>query len=161
MFKFVYKGGIFDKTQSVARAALAHFNKWGVFQASPDSVYYGGISLDQTELITAAKTLTSFESGKNILYAALASQVVTMPLASKGKMRFVISIHALVTSGAGTRINPATGDKFVGCGLTGTANQYLLNAAAADVLGDFVELISDGDTTWHIVRKAGAWTVNT
>lgn len=161
MTKYIFKGGAFDAALSVGRAVIAYFNRFGVYHASPDATNYGSIPLSQTEHTTAAKTLTSFENGKHILYANLASEVITMPLASKGKMHFVITLHALPTSGAGCRINPATGDKFVGCGLTGTANQYLLDAAAADVLGDFVELISNGVDTWHIVRKAGTWTVNT
>jgi hypothetical protein len=159
MTKYIYKGGIFDYTLSVARACLTHFNKWGVLHAASGSTYWGGLSPDHTELITAAKTLTAEENGKHILYASLTSGVVTLPLASKGKMRFVVSIHALPTSGTGTKVAPQTADKIIGCGLTGTAGQNVGNAVAADALGDFVELISNGVDTWHLVRKTGTWTL--
>jgi hypothetical protein len=159
MIKYIYRGGLFDRTASVARAVLAHFDKWGIFHASPNATYWGSIPLSQTELITAAKTLSSEENGKHILYASLTSGVVTLPAASKGKMHFVVSIHALPTSGTGAKVAPAATDKIIGCGLTGTAGQNVGNAVAGDVLGDFVELISDGVDTWHLVRKIGIWTL--
>jgi hypothetical protein len=159
MNKFIYKGGAFNRLQSVSRAVVAFFNRYGVYQAAPSQDYWGSIPVEMTEHITAAKTLTSFENGKHLLYASLASGAVTLPAANKGKMRFALSLHALVTSGVGAQFTPATGDKFIGSGLTGTANQVLRLAAAGDVLGDFAEIVSDGVDTWHIVKLKGIWTV--
>jgi hypothetical protein len=160
MGKYIFKGGTFDKGFSTACNALFHFNKWGVLQGSADGKDYGSVPLSLTELVTAtSKTLTPADNGKHILYGSLTSGPINLPKASYGKMRFSMSIHALPTSGVGARFVPATGDSIVGCGLTGTAGQNVGCAAAGDALGDWIELVSNGDKTWHIIRRTGTWTL--
>jgi hypothetical protein len=160
MQKYIFRGGSFVKGLSVARAVLAHFTRFGVFQASPDGKQVGAIPIEQPELVSAVKTLTPEENGKSILYAILASGSITLPPARAGRgMRFSVSLAALPTGGVGAQLAAVGVDRFIGCGLNGIAGQVLRNPAASDVLGDSVTVVSDGVDIWYITDKTGIWAL--
>lgn len=155
--KYVYKGGMFDKTFSTACRVLFHFNKFGVLQASPDGKFVGTIPLVGAEQVTVAKTLTPAENGKTILYGGLTSPALNLPKASSGIMRFTLMVDVLPTSGVGARFIPAAGDSIKGMGIVGTAGQNVGSPVATDAIGDTLEITSDGNKTWFITRKVGTW----
>lgn len=108
----------------------------------------------------AALTLTGSDDGVTVVATNTAATVVTtLPKASTVGVGFKARIYvgALPGAGAGTTITPNATDNFVGAGLTKTAGQTLVNTAATDVVGDLIEVVSDGVTKWYITAKTGTW----
>lgn len=106
------------------------------------------------EVIVAAKTLTEADNGKTfIANLAGAALVATLPPV-KDDLRFGLIVLLLPTSGAGTAFSPNAADSING----GTVNKDLINTAATDAIGDFVELVGDeANGTWWVVRQNGVW----
>ena len=154
--KFIYKGGDLDPSQSVARAAIAHFTKYGVFKVAQDGLTQQAIGLDDVQAITGNLTLVPKDSGKVIMCNAAAGNTITLPKASYGKMRFRVVLMVDVTSNQ-VRLTPDAADTFKGNRLSKTAGQNLDSGNATDAAGDFVEIISDGTTNWYISAVKGTW----
>jgi hypothetical protein len=161
MNKYVYKGGLFDKTASVARACLSHFDKYGVLWQSPDAINASTIpGADVQELATGNKTLVPAENGKTIVLTNVAGQTVTLPkiqpIPGYGlKLRYRIVVGVDVASGSVT-ITPAATDIIKGFRLAKTAGQTWTLAAASDAAGDYLELVSDGVISWWASGR-GTW----
>jgi hypothetical protein len=157
MTKYIFKGGAFNKSLSVARACLAHFTRHGIFTTSPDGVHVGGLGLDAVIVVpSGARTLRSEENGASVLLGAAAGQTVTLPAASRGLMRFRIGPSVDITSGSLT-ITPASTDTIRGARFAKTAGQTVTLGNAADAAGDFIDLVSDGTLSWYVTGLKGTW----
>ena len=89
-----------------------------------------------------------------------ATFTLTLPKAATAgagtKFRLIAGV--LPGAGAGTTLTPNAVDKFQGNGFNAkTAGQTLVNSAASDALGDYVEVVSDGGTIWYVISKVGTW----
>lgn len=109
----------------------------------------------------AAVTLTGENDGDTVVATnTAATVVVTLPKASVVGAGFCcrVLVAALPGAGAGTTVTPNAADKFAGNGFNAkTAGQTLVNSAASDAIGDMVEVVTDGVTTWYVTNKIGTW----
>lgn len=95
------------------------------------------------------------DNGKILEADAAASLVFTLPAVSEANkgMRVSVVVKTQPGSGSGTTISPNASDRI----------QYkaddadLVNTAATDAKGDFVELESDGVDGYVLVGKIGTW----
>ena len=107
---------------------------------------------------TAAYTVLPSEDGVTIHCAVLTTNVITLPAVATVGVGFRVRVLTTVlpTSGAGTTVSPAAADKFQGGGLTKADDADIVNSAASDALGDFVDLQSDANG-WWILQIRGTW----
>jgi hypothetical protein len=109
----------------------------------------------------AAITLDGSDDGVTVVSNnSAATVVVTLPKASTVGAGFTARVLAgvLPGAGAGLTVTPNAADKFQGNGFSAkTAGQTLVNSAASDVVGDMVEVVSDGNVTWFVTNKIGTW----
>lgn len=108
---------------------------------------------------TAAYTVSPDQDGVTVYCTDLTSNVVTLPAVATVGLGFRVRVltKVLPTSGAGTTVTPAAADKFQGNGFNAkTDGQTLVNSAASDALGDYVDLQSDADG-WFVIHKIGTW----
>jgi hypothetical protein len=109
----------------------------------------------------AAVTLDGTDDGDTVVANNSAATVVaTLPKTSVVgpgyRARLIAGV--LPGAGAGTTLTPNAADKFQGNGFNAkTAGQTLVNSAASDVVGDLVEVISDGAGIWYVINKVGTW----
>ena len=158
--KYIFKGGLFDKTFSVARAALSHFDKWGILHASPDALVVGTIPLVNVKVLTAAYTVTGNDNGTTFILNSTTGIAVTLPPASRGKMKFALQL--LQPSGTGAhKFTPASTDLFQPLAAAAfTAGQTIGFASASDAQGNLLEVVSDGVTTWYVTASSGTVIAN-
>jgi hypothetical protein len=109
--------------------------------------------IQPTEVFTAARTLTIYESGKTCFLGSATGFALTLPAPSAGlKFTFIVKTqptsggHTVVTSGAaevlgGSIVTSATGAADTEADITGTTVTFVASTA---VVGDRVEMISDG-----------------
>jgi hypothetical protein len=162
MNKYVYRGGLFDKTASVARACLSHFDKYGVLWQSPDAIQASTISGNDVQDVGNAttKTLTAVENGKTIVISGLGGCNITLPkiqpIPGYGlKLNFKFLPTGDLTGNL--VLTPAATDTIKGLRVAKTAGQTFTLAGGTDAAGDFLELVSDGVNSWYATGK-GVWT---
>lgn len=109
----------------------------------------------------AAKTLDGTDDGHTyVANNAAATVVFTLPkVATVGKgFRVRLLAGVLPGAGAGLTATPNAVDKFQGNGFNAkTAGQTLINSAATDAVGDWLDLQSDGGIIWYVIGKIGTW----
>jgi hypothetical protein len=155
--KYIYQGGTLNRTLSVARAILAHFDRNRVYQTSPDGQRVGTFPITQPIRVASGnRTLLPVENGATVFVESAAGGNFTLPKASLGKMRFRVALAVDVTSNS-VGVVPATTDTIRGNRLAKTAGTSVGLAAAGDAAGDFIELESDGVSSWLITAIKGTW----
>lgn len=112
-----------------------------------------------SETATAATTLTAADSGKTILLNLTAGFATTLPAPVAG-MSFKFVLAALITGDMTIVTNGSAniiqGTLIVnGASVTGANEDTITFANAAETVGDFIELESDG-TNWWIVGGIAA-----
>ena len=120
------------------------------------------ISLDRTEILTAATTLKDADSGKTLILNAAAEFAVTLPLPKLGlRFKFIVSAapvgvaYTVVTSGGANLID---GSATVAGLVIAAANEDTITfTASAALSGDWVELSSDG-ANWFVAGQGVAST---
>lgn len=109
----------------------------------------------------AAITLDGTDDGVTVVANnTAATVVVTLPKASTvgAGFRARVLVGALPGAGAGTTVTPNATDKFAGNGFNAkTAGQTLVNTAATDAIGDYIDAVTDGVSTWFVLGKVGTW----
>jgi hypothetical protein len=122
------------------------------------------LSLDRVNVLgtsVAAITLDGTDDGVTVVANNSAATVVaTLPkVATVGAgYRARLLAAVLPGAGAGTTLTPNAADKFQGNGFNAkTAGQTLVNSAATDAVGDYVDVVSDGGTIWYVINKVGTW----
>lgn len=109
----------------------------------------------------AAITLDGTDDGVTVVANnTAATVVVTLPKASTvgAGFRARVLVGALPGAGAGTTVTPNAADKFQGNGFNAkAAGASLVNSAASDAIGDYVDLVSDGNLIWYVIGKVGTW----
>ena len=122
----------------------------------------------QTQVLSAATTLSAADSSKVFTLNAAAGAQITLPaVADAAGQNYRFIVGALFATTAWT-IRAASaviqGGAIVNSALVSSANRNLITFAhAADTVGDFVELYSDG-TNWYVSglgTAAGAITFTT
>lgn len=106
--------------------------------------------------------LTAADSGKVFISSRTSTtQTWTLPSAATAGIRFL-----WVTTSAASEvlINPITGQTIQikatvdqGASVVTAAGTGIKNTAATNVVGDCIELISDGVTGWVGIRQSGIW----
>lgn len=102
------------------------------------------------EVLTANKTLTADDSGKEFVINA-ADVVVTLPATALG-LRYTFTVQTLSTT-TGFSVSPNASDSING----GTDDKDLINSAATDAVGDSVTVLGDGSVGWFTTGKIGTW----
>lgn len=122
------------------------------------------LSLDRVNVLgtaVAAITLDGTDDGVTVVSNnAAATVVVTLPKAATVGAGFRARVLAgvLPGAGAGLTLTPNAVDKFQGNGFGAkTAGQTLINSAASDVVGDYLDVVTDGVLTWFVINKVGTW----
>lgn len=109
----------------------------------------------------AAITLDGTDDGVTVVANnSAATVVVTLPKSSVVGAGYTARVLAgvLPGAGAGLTVTPNAADKFAGNGFNAkTAGQTLINSAATDAIGDMVEVVADGVTSWFVTNKIGTW----
>ncbi len=107
----------------------------------------------------ASQTVRWNQSGTTFICAVDA--VMTLPAitaASKGVWyRFVCGV---ASSGTGLSISPNSADNFYSFGITPSDGKDMINTGTTDVVGDFIEVMSDG-TNWLVIAMDGTWARET
>lgn len=108
------------------------------------------LSAEDTFTLTAAMSGMVYIGSKGS-----ATQIISLPVPTTAGLYF-----AFVCANAAGEINvdpgPAT-YKITAPGITVAATKDLKNTAATNVLGDCVELVSDGVDTWWAISVSGTW----
>lgn len=148
---YIYKATL----QSVLKAGRLFINRNGTeTPIAGDRVRVLGTSV-------AALTLTGEDDGITVVANnSAATVVVTLPKAATVGAGFRARVLAgvLPGAGAGLTVTPNAADKFQGNGFNAkTAGQTLVNSAASDAVGDYVDLVTDGGTIWYVINKVGTW----
>jgi hypothetical protein len=122
------------------------------------------IATDRLNVLGTAVTAITLDGSDDgvtvVANNAAATVTVTLPKASVVGPGYTARILAgvLPGAGAGLTVTPNAADKFQGNGFGAkTAGQTLINSAASDVVGDMVEVVSDGVLTWFVTNKIGTW----
>lgn len=106
---------------------------------------------------TASFTAVKEDDGAVFIADSATSVAVTLPLASTCPgARFTVVVGQLTSSG-GHGFTPNAADTIRGNGLSKTAGQSVVCSAASDRVGDVLEIVSDGSTSWYIVAVTGTW----
>ena len=106
-------------------------------------------------------SLAAYERDVSVVCSA-ADLVVSLPPASQGtRGNRVTVLTGAASTGTGTSISPATGDKIQGTGITAADNKDLINTAATDAVGDAATLVCDGVDGWWIENLIGTWARET
>ncbi len=116
------------------------------------------------EVLAAAKTLTSDDNGKTFFLGLAAGFTVTLPAPSAGcRFKFVVSVapttaYVIATNGGADILIGGVNELEVDTGDDGpyddNADQIDFVASVA-VVGDYVEMISDG-TSWYFTGQTNA-----
>lgn len=104
-------------------------------------------------------TLSTNELGC-VLRVSTADQVLTLNEIATVYIGNEVIIINDCADGAGTtglRITPHTNDGFSGYGITHATNKYLTNTAGTAKRGDYIRLLSAGDTHWAVLERRGIW----
>lgn len=115
---------------------------------------------DVVETISAAKTLTASDSGKTFILSAAAGAAIALPAAFSGfKAKFIVGAAFATT--AFTIVSSETniqGTVLVnGASVLGEDEDTITFSAAAENVGDWVEVISDGTNFYvHGVGSAAS-----
>lgn len=117
-----------------------------------------GGNLANIEVVTEAKTLTVEDSGKEFALTAAAGAAITLPAVSKGlNYKFRTGINFATT--AWTIVSASQviqGTVLVnGASVLGANEDTITLAHAADTVGDWVSVVSDG-TNWYVDGVASA-----
>jgi hypothetical protein len=122
--------------------------------------------LVQTQVISAATTLTAADSGKNFSLNAATGKQITLPeVATSAGLNFRFTVQALFATTAWT-IKAATnvihGGVIVNStNVPGADENTITFSASADTVGDYVQLNCDG-VNWYVSgvgTSAGAITL--
>lgn len=122
----------------------------------------------QTQVLSAATTLSAADSGKLLSLNAAAGAQITLPaVATSAGLNFRFAVQALFATTAWT-IKAASsviqGGAIVNSVNVPSANRNTITfSASADTIGDFVELTCDG-VNWYVFglgNSAGAITFTT
>ena len=110
--------------------------------------------LSQTQVISAATTLSAADSGKHFSLNAAAGAQITLPaVATSAGLNFRFTVQALFATTAWTikaASNVIQGGAIVNSALVSSANRNTITFAhAADTVGDYVDLVCDG-TNWYV-----------
>jgi hypothetical protein len=108
------------------------------------------ISAEDTFALTAAMSGMTYIGTK-----ASATQIISLPPPTTAGLYF-----AFVCGSAAGEINIDPGAatyKITAPGITVATTKDLKNTAATNVLGDCVELVSDGTDTWWAISISGIW----
>lgn len=124
------------------------------------SLELDGVAVAQaSQELTAATTLTAADSGKTLYLNLTAGFATTLPAPADGlKFKFVLSaaITGDMTIVTNASANIIQGTVIVnGASVVGANEDTITFANAAETVGDFVELESDG-TNWWITGVAAA-----
>lgn len=109
----------------------------------------GGATIEQ---LTAATTLTAADSGKTLILYAAAGKAITLPAVAAGlKYRFVVGLAFATTAWTVTATTSVIQGTVVvnGASVLGEDENTITFAHAAEKVGDWVEIVSDG-TNWYI-----------
>ena len=103
-------------------------------------------------VLSVAKTLTALDNGVTYIMTAAAGKTITLPAPAAGlKFKFVVGL-AFATTNWIVKVNGGVinGPLVVnGAALPAVAETQINFALAAEALGDYVELVSDG-TNWFV-----------
>jgi len=126
---------------------------------------FGGGNLADLEILTADKTLQSYDSGKTFLLNAAAGKTVLLPALTKGfNAKFIIGAAFATSNWVLT--NPSAviqGSVIVNGANVAVANKTNINFVnTADSLGDWVSIVCDGTNVYVSGNAiiAGAVTVS-
>jgi hypothetical protein len=122
--------------------------------------------LVQTQVISAATTLTAADSGKHFSLNAAAGAQITLPaVATSAGLNFRFTVQALFATTAWTikaATNVIQGGVIVNSvNVPGADENTITFSASADTIGDYVQLNCDG-VNWYVFGKgtsAGAITL--
>jgi hypothetical protein len=122
--------------------------------------------LSQTQVISAATTLTAADSGKHFSLNAAAGAQITLPaVATSAGLNFRFTVQALFATTAWTikaATNVIQGGVIVNStNVPGADENTITFSASADTIGDFVQLNCDG-VNWYVSgvgTSAGAITL--
>jgi hypothetical protein len=122
--------------------------------------------LSQTQVISAATTLTAADSGKHFSLNAAAGAQITLPaVATSAGLNFRFTVQALFATTAWTikaATNVIQGGVIVNSNNVHGADENTITfSASADTIGDFVQLNCDG-VNWYVSglgTSAGAITL--
>lgn len=147
--------GIYVWNKATSKLGRLFINRAGVeFPIASDRVNLLGTAV-------AALTLKPEDDGTTVVANnTAATVVVTLPAAATAGAGTTFRVLAgqLPGAGAGLTLTPNAADKFQGNGFGAkTAGQTLINSAASDVVGDMLEVVSDGVTIWYVTAKVGTW----
>jgi hypothetical protein len=124
-----------------------------------------------SEVLAAAKTLTATDSGTTFFLTLAGGFTVTLPAPKDGlSYRFIVAVapttaYIIASASAANVINGQICTAADGTAVTTAAASDVINFVASQaILGDYVEMISDG-TSWLIngmcAVAAGMTTVQT
>jgi hypothetical protein len=110
--------------------------------------------LSQTQVISAAATLTAADSGKHFSLNAAAGAQITLPaVATSAGLNFRFTVQALFATTAWTikaATNVIQGGVIVNSvNVPGADENTITFSASADTIGDFVQLNCDG-VNWYV-----------
>lgn len=105
----------------------------------------------------ASYTLGPQDSGKVFLHTAV-DVVASLPAVTADMdgvfYKFFVVAPSTTT---GASVSPAAADQIRGKGITAADNKDIINTAATDALGDYLEVVCDGSLGWVITDSAGTW----
>jgi predicted RecA/RadA family phage recombinase len=104
-------------------------------------------------------TLDANDSGM-VLRIATADQTITLPEIATVHIGMEVIIIADTADAAGSTgliVAPNANDGFSGFGITHAVNKSLTNTEATAKRGDYLRLLSAGDTHWRVLEMRGTW----
>lgn len=122
----------------------------------------GGVKRVAALNASATQTLTAADSGSVIIASKTsATQTFTLPSAAVAGLNFTF---VTVSAAGEVLINPITGQTIQlkatvdqGASVVTSAGAGCKNTAATNVVGDSIQLISDGVTGWVTINQSGIW----
>ena len=112
------------------------------------------------EVVIASAYFTVYPEDSGKTYVINAQNVIAqLPTADKG-LTYTFWVKVPSTAN-GFQLSPGANDAIQMKGISSGDNKNLINTAATDAEGDFVQVVADGAAGWIVVDSAGTWARET
>jgi len=110
----------------------------------------------------ADSTLTAAQSGLTVFMTNTGdttNTTITLPSTVAGV--WFTFVRAAADTNVDIRIATATGDQFLGKGITAADDKFYASEGASDAAGDLITVFGNGTTGWIVIDERGTWVRDT